>query len=143
MKEWAKANPGAAEQQRIKLTAHQRLPPMLRTTITAIASAAALLAVSEPMDPPVAMADTVKDALCVLSRHDDALPLEEFRCDFTQLRGNVYVDSVRWAFAFPDAENGTTHTRQNTEDFKRFTREGQYTLTVFESGAKPNEPGGF
>jgi len=36
---------------------------MLRTTLTAIASTAALLAVSEPMDPPVAQADTVKDAL--------------------------------------------------------------------------------
>ena len=116
---------------------------MLRTTLTAIASTAALLAVSEPMDPPVAQADTVKDALCVLSRHDDSIPREEFRCDFTQLRGNVYINSKRWAFAFPDAEKGKTYNRQNTEDFKRFTREGQYTLTVFESGEKPKEPGGF
>ena len=105
------------------------------------------------MDPSVAMADTVKDALCVLQRlpptnlPDGAvaalLPPEEFRCDFSQYSGNVYVNSIRWAFAFPDAENGTTYTRQNIEDFKRFTREGQYTLTIFESGAKPNEPGGF
>ena len=126
---------------------------MIRTTFTAIASAAALLAVSERMDPPVAVADTVKDALCVLQRlpptnlPDGAvaalLPPEEFRCDFSQYSGNVYVNSIRWAFAFPDAENGTTYTRQNIEDFKRFTREGQYTLTIFESGAKPNEPGGF
>ena len=117
--------------------------PLIRATFTAIASAAALLAVSEPMDPPVAMADTVKDALCVLSRHDDSIPRKEFTCDFIQYSGNVYINSIRWAFAFPDAENGTTYTRQNTEDFKRFTREGQYTLTVFESGEKPNEPGGF
>ena len=126
---------------------------MIRTTFTALASTAALLALSEPMDPPVAMADTVKDALCVLQRlpptnlPDGAvaalLPPEEFRCDFTQLRGNVYINSKRWAFAFPDAERGKTYNRQNTEDFKRFTREGQYTLTVFESGEKPNEPGGF
>jgi len=117
--------------------------PLIRATFTAIASAAALLAVSEPMDPPVASADTVKDALCVLSRHDDSIPREEFTCDFSQYSGNVYINSVRWKFAFPDAENGTTYTRQNTVDFKRFTREGQYTLTVFESGEKPNEPGGF
>ena len=116
---------------------------MIRNTITAIASAAALLAVSEPMDPPVAMADTVKDALCVLSRHDDSIPREEFTCDFSQYSGNVYINSVRWAFKFPAAEQGKTYARQNTEDFKRFTREGQYTLTVFESGEKPNEPGGF
>ena len=36
---------------------------MIRTTLTAIASTAALLAVSEPMDPPVAQAGTVKNAL--------------------------------------------------------------------------------
>ena len=117
--------------------------PLIRATFTAIASAAALLAVSEPMDPPVAMADTVKDALCVLSRHDDSIPREEFRCDFTQLRGNVTIDSQRWTFEFPDAERGKTYERQNTVDFKRFIREGHYTLTVFESGEKPNEPGGF
>jgi len=126
---------------------------MIRTTLTAIVSTAALIAVSEPMDPPVAHADTVKDALCVLQRlpptnlPDGAvaalLPPEEFRCDFTQLRGNVTIDSQRWAFEFPDAERGKTYERQNTIDFKRFVREGHYTLTVFESGEKPNEPGGF
>ena len=117
--------------------------PLIRATFTAIASAAALLAVSEPMDPPVASADTVKGALCVLSRHDDAMTTEEFTCDFSQYSGNVYINSDRWKFAFPDAENGTTCTRQNTVGFKRFTLEGLYTLTVFESGEKPNEPGGF
>ena len=116
---------------------------MLRTTLNAIASAAALLAVSEPMDSPVAMADTVKDALCVLSRHDDAMPREEFRCDFTQTMGGAYVDSTRWAFIFPHSEQDKTFNRQNTEDFIRWTREGQYTLTLFQSGEKPNEPGGF
>ena len=50
---------------------------------------------------------------------------------------------MRLAFAFADAENGETYTRQTIEDLKRFTREGQYTLTVIESGEKPNEPGGF
>jgi len=49
---------------------------MIRTTYAAIASAAALLAVGEAWDPPLAMADTVKDALCVLSHHDDANPRE-------------------------------------------------------------------
>ena len=116
---------------------------MLRTTLTAIASAAALLAVSEPMDPPVAMADTVKDCLCVLSRHDHTIPREEFTCDFTQTMGGAYVDSTRWAFIFPHSEQDKTFNRQNTEDFIRWTREGQYTLTLFQSGEKPNEPGGF
>ncbi len=37
---------------------------LIRTTLAAIASTAALLAVSEPMDPPVAQADTVRGGLC-------------------------------------------------------------------------------
>ena len=116
---------------------------MIRTTLASFATAAALIAVSEPMDPPVAQADTVKGALCVLSRHDHTISTEEFTCSFSQYSGNVYVNSKRWAFKFPAAEQGNTYERQNTEDFKRFVREGQYTLTVFESGEKPNEPGGF
>ena len=127
--------------------------PLIRATFTATASAAVLLVVSEPIDPPVAMADSVKDALCVLQRlpptnlPDGAvaalLPPEELRCDFTQTMGGAYVDSTRWAFVFPHSEQDKTFNRQNTEDFIRWTREGQYTLTLFQSGEKPNEPGGF
>ena len=113
---------------------------MLRTTLTAIASAAALLAVSEPMDPPVAMADTVKDCLCVLSRHDHTIPREEFTCDFTQTMGGFSTALPR---SSSPPEQDKTFNRQNTEDFIRWTREGQYTLTLFQSGEKPNEPGGF
>ena len=116
---------------------------MIRITFTAMASAAALLVVREPWDPPMAMADTVRGALCELSRHDESIPMEDFTCSFTQMQGNVYIDSNRWAFKFPYAEVGKTYQRQDTVDFKRFTREGQYTLTVFESGEKPSEPGGF
>ena len=119
------------------------LETMIRSTLAAITSAAALFAVSEPFDPPVAQADTVRGALCELSRHDDSIPMEDFTCSFTQMQGNVYIDSNRWAFKFPSAEQGKTYERQNTEDFKRFTREGQYTLTVYESGKKPYEPGGW
>ena len=71
------------------------------------------------------------------------LPPEEFRCDFTQTMGGAYVDSTRWAFIFPHSEQDKSFSRQNTEDFIRWTREGQYTLTLFQSGEKPNEPGGF
>lgn len=116
---------------------------MIRTTLTAITSAAALFAVSEPFDPPVASADTVKECLCILSRQDDSMPQEEFRCDFTQNMGAAYVDSTRWAFVFPHSEQDKTFSRQNTEDFIRWTREGQYTLTLFQSGKKPYEPGGY
>ena len=114
---------------------------MSRTVL--LATAAALLAVSEPFDPPVASADTVEDCLCILSRHDHTIPREEFRCDWTQTMGGSYVDSKRWAFVFPHADQDKTFTRQNTEDFVRWTREGQYTLTLFQSGETPNEPGGY
>jgi hypothetical protein len=44
----------------------------------------------------------------------------------------------------PAAEHDKTFKRQNTVDFFRFTREGQNTLTVFQSGEKPaREPGGY
>ncbi len=112
------------------------LTTMIRTALTAAALAIGALAAP-------AQADTVRGALCELSRHDDSISMEDFTCSITQLQGNVYVDSTRWAFKFPAAEQGKTYERQNTEDFKRFTREGQYTLTVFESGKKPNEPGGW
>ena len=125
---------------------------MIRTTFTALVSATSLFAVSEPFDPPVASADIVKDVLCVLQRlpptnlPDGAvaalLPPEEFRCDFTQTMGGAYVDSTCWVFIFTHAKQDKTFTRQNTEDFIRWTREGQYTLTVFQSDEKPNQPGG-
>ena len=109
---------------------------MIRTTLTAAA-----LAISALLAP--AQADTVKAALCVLSRHDDSMRVEEFPCDFTQTMGAAYIDSNFWAFIFPHGEQGRTFTRQNTEDFIRWTREGEYTLTLFQGGKKPNEPGGF
>ena len=109
---------------------------MIRAPFTA--AALALAALVAPVQ-----ADTVKGALCELSRPDNSLAPEDFFCSFTQLQGNVYVDSKRWKFAFPAAEQGKTYKRQNTVDFIRFIREDQYTLTVFQSGIKPNEPGGF
>ena len=57
--------------------------------------------------------------------------------------GAAYIDSDRWAFTFPHTEQGKTYERQNTEDFSRWTRDGQYTLTLFQSGKKPYEPGGW
>ena len=43
---------------------------------------------------------------------------------FTQLRGNVYIDSKRWAFALADAISVKTYERLNTGYLKRLTREG-------------------
>ena len=126
---------------------------MTRSTRAAIASAAALLAGSMPMDPRVAHADTVKDVLCELQRlpatnlPEGAVAAlqapEDFTCDFTQTHAAAYIDSSRWAFIFPHAEQGKSFERQNTEDFIKFTREGQYRLFVYQTGKKPNEPGGF
>ena len=93
--------------------------------------------------PPVASADTVKGALCELIRLDPPSPSENFTCSFSQYQGNAYINSRRWKFAFPAAEQDETYRRQNTEDFIRFIRGGQYALTIFQSGEKPIEPGGF
>ena len=110
---------------------------MIRTTITAIASAASLLAAGELLGPQVVQADTVRGALCELTRANTSIPTEEFRCDFSQFQGNAYIDSDRWAFKFPYAEQGKTFRRQATVDFLRFYRDGQYILTIYQSGEKP------
>ena len=118
---------------------------MIRTTVTALVSATSLFAVSEPFDPPIASADIVKDALCVLQRlpptnlPDGAvaalLPPEEFRCDFTQTMGALMstaraglssfrtlsrtqpspVRTQRISSAGPARDAGITGTRQPTE----------------------------
>ena len=104
---------------------------MIRTTLTALASAAALFAVSESFDPPVAMADSTK-AYCTLSWHDDSMRMIEGPCTFSQYSGNVYVDDFNYyKFAFPSAEQGKTYERDSTEGGLFFSREGQYTLNVF------------
>ena len=88
-------------------------------------------------------ADTVNDAWCQLSRHDHTIKLESFGCAFTQTHAAAYVDSKRWAFVFPHDQRGKTYQRQNTEDFVRFIREGQYTLTLFQGGKPARQPGGW
>ncbi|MAJ29122.1 MAG: hypothetical protein CMJ92_06960 [Planctomycetes bacterium] len=122
---------------------------MIRSTFTGIASAAALFAVSEPFDPPVAMADSTK-AYCTLAWHEEtvkrmhmAVPMIEGSCTFSQYQGNVYVDDFNYyKFAFPAAEQGKTYQRDNKSERISFTRDGQYTLNVFWQ--KPaREPGGY
>jgi len=100
------------------------------------AAAVAMAAVAAP-----AQADMVRDCLCVLSRHDHSIPREEFRCDWTQTHAASYIDSKRWRFVFPHAEQNKTFSRRNTEDFIRWAREGQYILTLYQRGVKPFEHG--
>ena len=107
---------------------------MIRTTLTTAALTIASMA------GPV-QADTVRGALCALTRLDRPAAVEDFSCDFTQLQGNAYISSRRWKFAFPAAEQGKTYQRQNSHDFVRFIRTGEYELTVYQSGVKPLEPG--
>lgn len=115
---------------------------MIRTALTAITSAAALFAVSEPFDPPVAQADST-EAYCTLSWHDHTKAMIEGPCIFSQYQGNVYIDDFHYyKFAFPYGEDGKTYTRDNKSERISFNREGQYTLNVFwEKPAR--EPGGY
>jgi len=55
---------------------------MIRTTVTTIASAAALFAVSKPFDPPIALADSTR-AYCTLSWHDDSMDMIKGPCGFS------------------------------------------------------------
>ena len=84
--------------------------------------------------------DTVNNALCELTQLDSDSSVEDFRCDFTQLQGNVYISGSRRKFAFPAEEQGKTYQRQNRAEFVRFIRQGQYELKIYQSGVKPIKP---
>ena len=99
---------------------------MIRTTLTALASAAALFAVSEPIDPPVSMAE-ISPSQCKLIRYGAITTVEKFPCDFRQAFGSVQVWSKNWNFEFPYKEQGKTTIRINRIPLT-FTRTGQYTL---------------
>ena len=106
------------------------------------ASVAALLAVSEPFDPPVAQAEIVK-AWCVVTWTDGSRDRETGNCDFRQSGGNIQVwMGDRWKFVFLDVERGQSYERNNTEDFVGLKR-GGYVLQVFQGGQPAAEPGGF
>jgi hypothetical protein len=83
-------------------------------------------------------------AYCVLSRHDHTIPLEQGSCQWSQRQGNASIHFKGWAFEFPSSEEGRTYTRVNREGPEAgpvFTREGEYTLSVY--WRKPaREPGG-
>jgi hypothetical protein len=94
--------------------------------------------------PPLAHADSAQ-AYCVLSRHKSASMPEEGPCMFSQRQGNANVVFRHWAFDFPLVEDGKTYTRLNRDGEEAgpvFTRNGQYTLSIFwHQPAK--EPGGW
>ena len=80
--------------------------------------------------PPARADNTV--AYCQLSRHDHTIALESGPCQFSQRQGNVDVRmGKRWAFHFPADQQGQSYQRSNSEQGLRFTREGDYTLSVF------------
>ena len=73
-------------------------------------------------------------AYCVLSRHDHTIAIEQGACQWSQRQGNASIRFKGWAFEFPSAEEGKTYTRLNREGPEAgpvFTREGQYTLSVY------------
>ena len=88
-------------------------------------------------------ADTVRGALCELTRLNPTSAAEAFKCDFSQLQGNVYISGSSWKFAFPAAEQGKTYQRHNSDAYVRFTRKGEYALTVYQSGVKPMKQGSW
>jgi hypothetical protein len=116
---------------------------MIRISLTTIAAAAVLIAVSEPIYPPFASADNVRGALCELMVLDPPSPSEDFPCDLTDHQGNAFISSERGSFNFPLAEQGKTYRKQDFGGFIRFVLDGKYALTVYPSGEKPDEPGGF
>ena len=71
-------------------------------------------------------------AYCSLSVHDHTIaPTPLQACSFAQYQGNAYVrTSDGTQYNFPDADRGRAFQRTATEGMLRFSREGEYTLTV-------------
>ena len=89
-----------------------------------------LIGIAALSQQPPARADTTT-AYCQLSRHDHTIALESGPCQFSQRQGNVDVRmGKRWAFHFPADQQGKSYQRSNSEQGLRFTREGDYTLSV-------------
>ncbi len=123
---------------RLPLRPVQRFSP---ASLTAAWIGCAALAAGLPASPVRADSTT---AFCVLSRHDHTIPIEQGACQWSQRQGNVSIRFKGWAFAFPSAEEGRTYTRLNREGAEAgpvFTREGQYTLSVYWS-RPARDPGG-
>ena len=87
--------------------------------------------------PERSAAEIVK-AYCTLT-WEEHKPGEKGDCDFRQAFGNVQVwMGQRWLFDFPDSERGRSYLRENTKTGIIFTRKGQYTLKVTQSGRPTN-----
>lgn len=102
-------------------------PPFLTAVLLGLA------ALGLAGQPTAARADSA-EAYCVFSRHDHTVPIEQGPCRWSQRQGNVTVRFRNWAFAFPSDQEGKTYTRLNREGPEAgpvFTREGQYTLSVY------------
>ncbi len=121
-----------------RLSVVQRVSP---ARLAAALAGLALLGIG--LSPAPAPADTAL-AYCVLSRHDHTIAIEQGPCQWSQRQGNASIRFRGWAFEFPSSEEGKTYTRRNREGAEAgpvFTREGQYTLSVY--WRRPiQEPGG-
>ena len=122
------------------ISARRRSPARTALGATVLAGVSAL---AMALHPPVARADSTR-AYCVFSRHDHTAPLERGPCQWSQRQGNVAIRFKGWAFSFPSDQEGKTYSRLNRQGPEAgpvFTREGQYTLSVY--WRKPaRDPGG-
>ena len=95
---------------------------MIRTVL--LATAAALLAVSEPFDPPVASADTVEDCLCILQNSHTIL-----------VRNFAAIGPRPWAALMWTASAGHSSFPPTKQNFSR-----QNMKTSFAGPEKGNTP---
>lgn len=71
-------------------------------------------------------------AYCLLSRHDDSLPIQRGPCAFRERDGDITVSmQPHGTFSFAANQHGISHEHADNADGIRFTREGEFTLQVF------------
>ena len=107
---------------------------------TALA-AAALFAVSEPMDPPVAQADST-NAFCTVASHDHTIPVKQGPCRFSQYQGTIHILMEGKPYTFLSSEQGKTYTRKNMTEGIWLNREGDVTVAVLWQDPG-SQPGGY
>jgi len=121
-------------------------PPQAMTTtmIPRLALACAVSLCAWPVATPApARADSAA-AYCVLSQATGTAAPQQGPCRWSQRQGNVTITFQSREYAFPAEQEGKTYTRVNRQGQEAgpvFTKQGQYTLSVYWRKPAADAPG--
>lgn len=109
---------------------------------SALAAAIVVSALAGGMSP-AAWADSTQ-AYCVLSKANAKTAPQQGPCRWSQRQGNVTIIFQSREYDFRSDQEGKTYTRMNRDGAEAgpvFTRQGQYTLSVYWRKPAADSPG--